>query len=112
MYIANKAIAFWQRLKLCFYRDSKDAIFRYKIAVVAIMKNEGDYIKEWLDFHLKVGVEHFFIYNNDSTFFSHRCIRRIWFCHSDQYYDKGHRRLETIWNSTTCIARYPWWFYW
>ena len=37
------------------------------MAVVAIMKNEGDYIKEWLDFHLKVGVEHFFIYNNDST---------------------------------------------
>ena len=67
MYLANKAIAFWKRFKLCFYKDSKDAVFRYKMAVVAIMKNEGDYIKEWLDFHLKVGVEHFFIYNNDST---------------------------------------------
>lgn len=46
MYLANKAIAFWKRFKLCFYKDSKDAVFRYKMAVVAIMKNEGDYIKE------------------------------------------------------------------
>lgn len=38
MYLANKAIAFWKRFKLCFYKDSKDAVFRYKMAVVAIMK--------------------------------------------------------------------------
>ncbi len=23
----------------------------------------------------------------------------------------SNRRLETIWNSTTCIARYSWWLY-
>ena len=30
------------------------------------MKNEGPYVKEWLDYHLLAGVDHFFIYNNGS----------------------------------------------
>lgn len=41
--------------------------FLYDLAVVAIFKNEGNYIKEWLDYHLLAGVEHFYLYNNDST---------------------------------------------
>ena len=41
-------------------------LFLYDLAVVAIMKNAGPYIKEWLDYHLLAGVEHFFIYDNDS----------------------------------------------
>ena len=41
-------------------------LFLYNLAAVAIMKNEGPYIKEWLDYHLLAGVEHFFIYNNES----------------------------------------------
>ena len=31
------------------------------------MKNEGHYVKEWLDYHLLAGVNHFYIYDNDST---------------------------------------------
>ena len=41
-------------------------LFLYDLAVVAIMKNEGPYVKEWLDYHLLAGVDHFFIYDNDS----------------------------------------------
>jgi len=41
-------------------------LFLYNLAAVAIMKNEGPYVKEWLDYHLLAGVEHFFIYNNES----------------------------------------------
>ena len=41
-------------------------LFMYELAVVAIMKNEGPYIKEWLDYHLLAGVNHFFIYDNES----------------------------------------------
>ncbi len=37
------------------------------LAVTAIVKNEAPYIKEWLEFHKLVGVEKFYIYNNDST---------------------------------------------
>ena len=41
-------------------------LFLYDLAVVAIMKNEGPYIKEWLNYHLLAGVNHFFIYDNES----------------------------------------------
>ncbi|MBR6013508.1 MAG: glycosyltransferase family 92 protein [Selenomonadaceae bacterium] len=41
-------------------------LFLYDLAVVAIMKNEGSYAKEWLDYHLLAGVNHFYIYDNES----------------------------------------------
>ena len=42
-------------------------LFLHDLAIVAIMKNEGPYLKEWLDYHLVAGVDHFYIYDNDST---------------------------------------------
>ena len=41
-------------------------LFPYDLAIVAILKNEGPYLKEWLDYHLVAGVEHFYLYDNDS----------------------------------------------
>ncbi len=41
-------------------------LFLYDLAVVAILKNEAPYLKEWLDYHLLAGVDHFFLYDNDS----------------------------------------------
>lgn len=32
-----------------------------------VIRNEALYIEEWLDFHLKQGWEHFYIYDNEST---------------------------------------------
>lgn len=37
------------------------------LSICAILKNEALYIKEWLDHHIKQGVEHFYLYNNEST---------------------------------------------
>ena len=42
-------------------------LFLYDLAIVAIFKNEGPYLKEWLDYHLLAGVDHFYLYNNDSS---------------------------------------------
>ena len=42
-------------------------LFLYDLAVVSIMYNESPYIKEWLDYHLAAGVEHFYIYDHEST---------------------------------------------
>ena len=41
-------------------------LFLYDLAVVSILKNEAPYLKEWLDYHLAAGVDHFFLYDNDS----------------------------------------------
>ena len=42
-------------------------LFLHDLAIVAIMKNEERYVKEWLDYHLLAGADHFYIYDNEST---------------------------------------------
>ena len=39
---------------------------KYNVAVCAIFKNEAPYLKEWIEFNHLVGVEHFYLYNNNS----------------------------------------------
>lgn len=40
---------------------------RYYLAICAIFKNEAEDMKEWLEYHLLIGVEHFYLYNNFSN---------------------------------------------
>lgn len=40
---------------------------RYQLAICAVVKNEAIYLQEWISFHKLLGVEHFFIYENDSS---------------------------------------------
>ena len=42
-------------------------LFLYDLAVLAILKDEGHYLKEWLDYHLAAGVDHFYLYDNESS---------------------------------------------
>ena len=42
-------------------------LFLYELSVTAILKNEALYLREWLDYHLLAGVDHFYLYDNDST---------------------------------------------
>lgn len=42
-------------------------LFLHDLAIVAILKNEEPYLKEWLDYHLLAGVSHFYLYDNGST---------------------------------------------
>jgi hypothetical protein len=36
---------------------------QYYLSIVACFLNENDYLKEWIDFHILMGVNHFFLYN-------------------------------------------------
>lgn len=36
------------------------------LSIVCIAKNEGEYIKEWVDFHLLAGVDRIYLYDNES----------------------------------------------
>ncbi|MEB3343449.1 glycosyltransferase family 92 protein [Okeania sp.] len=47
--------------------DSQRPIKKYSLSICGIMKNEGPYIVEWLEFHKLVGVERFYLYDNTST---------------------------------------------
>ncbi len=41
--------------------------YEYEVAVCAIFKNCKPYLREWIEFHRLIGVEHFYLYNNTST---------------------------------------------
>lgn len=36
----------------------------YQLAICSIFQNEACYLKEWIEFHRLVGVEHFYLFNN------------------------------------------------
>jgi len=37
----------------------------HRLVIAAIFKNENSYLWEWLEFHRLVGVDHFYLYDND-----------------------------------------------
>lgn len=46
---------------------SKVEAYKYKLAICAIFRDEARFLKEWIDYHRAVGVEHFWLYNNSSS---------------------------------------------
>ncbi len=55
------------RLQEFFYQTSKlNLRKKCQLSVCAIMKDEAPYLIEWLEFHKIVGVERFYLYNNNS----------------------------------------------
>jgi hypothetical protein len=51
-----------------------------KVALVCIAKNEDNYIQEWVDYNLKLGFDHIFIYmNNWRTDIEHPQVTKIEF---------------------------------
>jgi hypothetical protein len=42
-------------------------IFEHNLAIMAIIKNEAPYLKEWIEYHRIVGIEKFILYDNESN---------------------------------------------
>lgn len=47
-------------------RKSKEN-FQWFLAATAVFQDEAPWLKEWIEYHKLVGVEHFYLYNNLST---------------------------------------------
>lgn len=45
----------------------EDDSYPYYLSICAIFKDEGPWLKEWIEYHKLLGVQHFRLYNNDST---------------------------------------------
>lgn len=41
--------------------------YKYDLSICMIFQDEAPYLKEWIEFHRLVGVEHFYLYNNLSN---------------------------------------------
>jgi hypothetical protein len=40
--------------------------YKHVVSICCIFKNEGRYLDEWIKYHLVIGVDHFYLYNNNS----------------------------------------------
>ena len=49
---------------LLLFSFSKIHSYEYDLAICAIFQNDAKYIPEWIEFHHRQGVQHFFLYNN------------------------------------------------
>lgn len=47
-----------------FNRSSKN--YKYTVCLCGIFKNEAKFLDEWIQFHLVIGIDHFYLYNNNS----------------------------------------------
>mgnify|MGYP002522247983 CR=1 FL=1 len=39
---------------------------KYRISICGIFKNESRFLKEWMEYYVMIGVDHFYMYNNNS----------------------------------------------
>lgn len=63
--IVSTFMAMYYQLKIMFIKP-KIKSKKYNVSICAIFKNEAPYLKEWIEFNNIVGIEHFYLYNNNS----------------------------------------------
>lgn len=44
----------------------KPGKYKYEVSLCLIFKNEASYLREWIEYHLLIGVNHFYLYDNGS----------------------------------------------
>ena len=73
IYISDRKIKHKKRITLKLNenkietRVNKYPEFKDEIIMSTMVKNEDNYIRQWIDFHLHIGVKHFIIYDNSET---------------------------------------------
>lgn len=58
---------FLQRGRKLKTQNDKQHKFKYFLSAVAIIKNEGANLPEWIEYHRIIGIEKFYLYDNDSN---------------------------------------------
>ncbi|MBS0621186.1 MAG: glycosyltransferase family 92 protein [Verrucomicrobia bacterium] len=54
-------------IAICHAEEPDKTPYKYNLSVCAVFKNEAKYLKEWIEYHRLIGVDHFYLYNNRST---------------------------------------------
>lgn len=79
------------------------------LAVVAMVKNEGSYLREWLAFHRLVGVQHVFLYDNgssDETLSGFSRLLTSQLCHLNPMVDIRPRRQRATISLRACLIEF------
>jgi hypothetical protein len=65
------------RLRRAIPLDGRDIVKRPKtVALVAILKEEDEFVDEWIAYHRLLGVEHFYLYDHDPRLPLKRILRK------------------------------------
>lgn len=60
-------------------------IFKYFLSMVAVVRDENDYLGEWIHYHIEeIGYEHFYIYDNESKIPVNEYLNSINFKYTDK----------------------------
>lgn len=63
----------------------KKTIFKYFLSMVAVVRDENDYLEEWIRYHIEeIGYEHFYIYDNESEIPVYEYLKNIDFKYIDK----------------------------
>ena len=66
-FIINRFTNLIYKQKMNLFHPRKNIQKKYNVSICAIFKNEGKYLREWIEFHKIIGVDHFYLYNNNSN---------------------------------------------
>lgn len=66
-YVLSLGYQLFGRLLLGLCPRQKVCARKYKVTICAIFRDESSFLKEWIDYHRVIGVEHFYLYNNLSS---------------------------------------------
>lgn len=66
-FVQNLFFNSFGQISIRFFGKRDNRILRYDVSLCLIFKDEGKFLKEWLDYHLTIGVDHFYLYDNNST---------------------------------------------
>ena len=68
-----------------FEAEEKEIANKYLLSIVTAVRDENDYIEEWISYHVEnMGVEHFYIYDNESEISLKEYLERVKFKYLDK----------------------------
>jgi len=79
--------------------------YQWDLALCAVFQNEARFIKEWIDFHKLVGVQHFYLFNNLSTDHYLTILQPYLTSGEVELFDWPYEAVdERDWNTVQCSA--------
>lgn len=68
-----------------FKEEEKDISYQYFLSMVTVVRDENDYLEEWIRYHIEeLGFEHFYLYDNESSIPAKRYLEDAGFKHLDK----------------------------
>ena len=79
--------------------------YEHELSIAAIFNNEARFLKEWIEFHKLVGVQHFYLYNNRSDDFYMEILQPYIAKGEVELYEWGQDYTHLgEWNDIQCAA--------